>query len=71
MMANARKATQDYAKALEAWVAEYKRDAKSAALGDFLKTMNRSGDTVSQMVDDYTMTIKGSSASFVDKPVSA
>jgi methyl-accepting chemotaxis protein len=55
-IANARKATQDYAKALEAWVAEYKRDANSAALGDFLKTMNRSGDTVSQMVDDYTMT---------------
>jgi methyl-accepting chemotaxis protein len=55
-IANARKATQDYAKALEAWVAEYKRDANSAALADFLKTMNRSGDTVSQMVDDYTMT---------------
>jgi len=56
MIANARKATQDYAKALEAWIAEYKRDAKSASLADFLKTMNRSGDTVSQMVDDYTMT---------------
>ena len=55
-IANARKATQDYAKALEAWVAEYKRDAKSAVLAEFLKTMNRSGDTVSQMVDDYTMT---------------
>ena len=55
-IANARKATQDYAKALEAWVAEYKRDAKSAALADFVKTMNRSGDTVSQMVDDYTLT---------------
>ncbi len=56
MIANARKATQDYAKALKAWVAEYQRDARSAALADFLKTMNRSGDTVSQMVDDYTMT---------------
>ncbi|MBI5578546.1 MAG: chemotaxis protein [Deltaproteobacteria bacterium] len=55
-IANARKATQDYAKALEAWIAEYKRDAKSAALADFLKTMNRSGDTVSQMVDDYILT---------------
>jgi hypothetical protein len=56
MIANARKATQDYAKALEAWAAEYKRDAKSAALTDFLKTMNRSGDTVSQMVDDFILT---------------
>ncbi|MGE5257198.1 MAG: methyl-accepting chemotaxis protein [Hyphomicrobiales bacterium] len=55
-IANARKATQDYAKALGAWVAEYKRDAKSATLADFLKSMNRSGDTVSQMVDDYTLT---------------
>ena len=55
-IANARKATQDYAKALEAWIAEYKRDAKSAALVDFLKTMNRSGDMVSQMVDDYILT---------------
>jgi len=55
-IANARKATQEYAKALEAWVAEYQRDAQSAALADFLKTMNRSGDTVSQMVDDYAMT---------------
>jgi methyl-accepting chemotaxis protein len=55
-IANARKATQDYAKALEAWVGEYKRDAKGVALADFLKTMNRSGDTVSQMVDDYTLT---------------
>jgi methyl-accepting chemotaxis protein len=56
MIANAREATQDYEKAFKAWIAEYKRDAKSAALADFLKTMNRSGDTVSQMVDDYTMT---------------
>jgi methyl-accepting chemotaxis protein len=56
---NARKATQDYAKALEDWVVEYQRDAKSAALTDFLKTMNRSGDTVSQMVDDYAMTKQG------------
>jgi methyl-accepting chemotaxis protein len=55
-IANVRKATQDYAKALEAWVAEYKRDAKSATLADFLKAMNRSGDTVSQMVDDYILT---------------
>jgi methyl-accepting chemotaxis protein len=55
-IANARKATQDYAKALEAWVAEYQRDPGSTALADFLKAMNRSGDTVSQMVDDYTMT---------------
>ena len=55
-IANARNATKEYEKALHAWVSEYKRDAKSAALADFLKTMNRSGDTVSQMVDDYTMT---------------
>ncbi len=55
-IANARDATKEYEKALHAWVSEYTRDAKSAALADFLKTMNRSGDAVSQMVDDYTMT---------------
>jgi len=55
-IANARRATQDYAKALAAWIAEYKRDSKSMALADFLKVMNRSGDTVSQMVDDYILT---------------
>jgi methyl-accepting chemotaxis protein len=55
-IANARQATQEYAKALQAWVAEYQRDPQSAALEGFVKTMNRSGDTVSQMVDDYTLT---------------
>ena len=55
-IANARQATGEYAKALQAWVAEVQRDAQSAALADFVKTMNRSGDTVSQMVDDYTLT---------------
>jgi methyl-accepting chemotaxis protein len=55
-IANARDATKEYEKALHAWLSEYTRDAKSAALADFLKTMNRSGDAVSQMVDDYTMT---------------
>jgi methyl-accepting chemotaxis protein len=55
-IANARQATQEYGKALKAWVAEYQRDKQSAALADFVKVMNRSGDTVSQMVDDYTLT---------------
>ncbi len=55
-IANARQATNEYAKALQAWVAEVQRDAKSAELAGFVKTMNRSGDTVSQMVDDYTLT---------------
>jgi len=55
-IANARQATNEYAKALQAWVAEVQRDAQSAALAGFVKTMNRSGDTVSQMVDDYTLT---------------
>jgi methyl-accepting chemotaxis protein len=55
-IANARQATNEYTKALQAWVAEIQRDAQSAALAGFLKIMNRSGDTVSQMVDDYTLT---------------
>jgi methyl-accepting chemotaxis protein len=55
-IANARNATKEYQKALSAWVTEYNRDSKSEALGDLVKVMNRSGDTVSQMVDDYILT---------------
>jgi methyl-accepting chemotaxis protein len=56
---NARVATQEYLKAVKAWVAEYKLDPQSAALADYAKIMNRSGDTVSQMVDDYLLPKQG------------
>jgi methyl-accepting chemotaxis protein len=51
----ARAAAQEYLKAVRAWVEEYKLDAQSTALADYSKIMNRSGDTVSQLVDDYML----------------
>jgi methyl-accepting chemotaxis protein len=54
-LANAGIATREYFKAAQAWMAEYRRDTQSASLAEFTKTMNRSGDTLSQMIDDYMM----------------
>jgi methyl-accepting chemotaxis protein len=54
-IASAREATRQYFSAAQAWVAESRRDTQSSALADFAKTMNRSGDTVTQIVDEYTL----------------
>jgi methyl-accepting chemotaxis protein len=58
-ISSARAATQDYAKAVRAWVAEYRSDPQSTALSELSKMMNRSGDTVAQMVDDYMIPKQG------------
>ncbi len=58
-IANVRKAIQEYLKATLAWVEEYRRDTQSEALAGYAKTMNRSGDTVAQEVDDYTLVKQG------------
>jgi hypothetical protein len=55
----ARNAIQDYNKAVLAWAEEVKRDAQSANLQQYLSIMNRAGDMVSQVVDDYTMVKQG------------
>jgi methyl-accepting chemotaxis protein len=56
---NARNAIQDYNKAVLAWAEELKRDAQSENLQQYLTIMNRAGDTVSQVVEDYTMIKQG------------
>ena len=58
-IANVRKAIQEYLKATLAWVEEYRRDTQSEVLAGYAKTMNRSGDTVAQEVDDYTLVKQG------------
>jgi methyl-accepting chemotaxis protein len=55
----ARKATLEYQKAVKEWAAEYQRDRESGTLSELVKTMNRSGDTVSQAVDDYMIPKQG------------
>lgn len=51
----AKGATEEYRKALKAWVAEMKRDKNSEALAGFSEIMNRSGDILSQTVDEYML----------------
>ncbi|MGA3113342.1 MAG: methyl-accepting chemotaxis protein [Syntrophobacteraceae bacterium] len=58
-ISNARAATQDYSKAVKTWVTEYKTDPQSESLSEFSTIMNRSGDTVSQIVDDYMLPKQG------------
>jgi methyl-accepting chemotaxis protein len=59
LIGSARNATLEYQKAVKAWMTEYQRDPGGEALGEFVKTMNRSGDTVSQAVDDYMIPKQG------------
>jgi methyl-accepting chemotaxis protein len=54
-IANARSAIQEYGKAIQAWVDEYQRDAHSTALAEFYKVMNRAGDTLSQILEEYIL----------------
>ncbi|HBD08600.1 MAG TPA: hypothetical protein DCZ69_10085 [Syntrophobacteraceae bacterium] len=58
-IANVREAIQEYLKAALAWVEAYQRDSQDSSLAGFAKTMNRSGDTVSQVVEDYTLVKQG------------
>jgi methyl-accepting chemotaxis protein len=54
-IANARSAIQEYGKAIQAWVDEYQRDAQSTTLAEFYKVMNRAGDTLSQILEEYIL----------------
>ena len=53
LIADARKATEDYSSSVKAWVAEQKRDANSTQLADIVKTMDESGDIMDKVVADY------------------
>lgn len=52
-IADARKATQDYFAAAQAWVDEQKRDANSAQLVELAKTMEDTGAIVGKAAADY------------------
>jgi methyl-accepting chemotaxis protein len=58
-ISQSRIAIQEYRKALQEWVAELERNPQSEALKGFVSVMTRSGDTVSQMVDDYILVKQG------------
>ncbi len=66
-IANARAATEDYSKAIAAWAEGLKQGGDQEALKANLKIMNRAGDTLSQVVEDYTLVKQGS----VDKSTDA
>ena len=51
----ARQASKNYAGTLELWLAEIKKDPKSARLAELGKSLNRSGDIVTQTADDYLL----------------
>lgn len=52
---NARAAAEDYGKAILAWAEGLKQGGDEEALKANLKIMNRAGDTLSQVVEDYTL----------------
>lgn len=58
-IANIRGAIQEYQAVLPTWVSELESDAQATASSESTKIMNRSGDTVSQMVEDYILTKQG------------
>ncbi|MHC1743052.1 MAG: methyl-accepting chemotaxis protein [Syntrophobacteraceae bacterium] len=58
-IANARVATEDYSKAILAWAEGLKQGGDEEALKANLKIMNRAGDTLSQVVEDYTLVKQG------------
>jgi methyl-accepting chemotaxis protein len=56
---NAKAATEDYSKAILAWAEELKQGGNAETLKENLKTMNRAGDTLSQVVEDYALVKQG------------
>jgi methyl-accepting chemotaxis protein len=56
-ISNARNATQEYSTALKTWAGEFQRGERGAEMVELSKVMNRAGDTLSQLIDDY-ITVK-------------
>ena len=52
-IAEARKATSDYFDAAKVWVAEQKRDDKSAQLAELYKNMTTTGEQVGRITEEY------------------
>ena len=56
---NAGNATREYQNAALAWAEELKLDAQSENLKQYVAVMNRAGDTLSQVVEEYALVKQG------------